>query len=108
MGEVAHARYRKLVLESRPAVGKMCEPREKSQRTVGRERDAGWAFRLGMSKREKEAMPPEARSAVVMLRIWRVWRVDIFGVGGGGDVVGFGVDVVVVGVVVVIDVAVVN
>jgi len=30
------------VLEMMAAVGKMWEPREKSQRMEGRERDAGW------------------------------------------------------------------
>lgn len=49
----------------------MCEPREKSQRVSGRERDAGWDFSKGTEKREREAMPPEARRALDMLKIWR-------------------------------------
>ena len=49
----------------------MCEPREKSQRVSGRDRDAGWDFSRGTEKRDSEAMPPEARRAVDMLRICR-------------------------------------
>ena len=62
-----------------PAVGKMWDPREKSQRTMGRERDAGCDFRMGMSKREKEAIPPEAMRAVVMLRTSSMWVVMVVG-----------------------------
>jgi hypothetical protein len=44
-----------------------------------------------MSKRERVAMPPDARRAVVMLMIWRVWVADIVGLGrkeyGGGNCV---------------------
>lgn len=54
------------------AVGKICEPREKSQRIMGRERDAGSDRMIGMSKRDNAAMPPEATNAVDMLRIWMV------------------------------------
>ena len=54
------------------AVGKMCEPREKSQRIIGRERDAGCDRIMGMSKRDNAAMPPEAINAVDMLKIWMV------------------------------------
>jgi hypothetical protein len=64
------------VEERKPAVGKMCEL--KSHRIWGRERDAGCDFRGGMLKREKDAMPPEAMSAVVMLTIWMVCVADIF------------------------------
>jgi hypothetical protein len=69
------------------AVGKMCEPREKSQRVSGRERDAGWDLSMGMEKSEREAMPPEARRAVDMLRIWTacVEEVDMLAVGGRGN-----------------------
>ena len=59
------------------AVGKMCEPRLKSQRIIGRERDAGWDLRNGMSKRERVAMPPDARRAVVMLMIWMGCMADM-------------------------------
>jgi len=48
----------------------VCEPREKSQRVCGRERDAGWDRRRGTLKREREAMPPEARRAMEMERSW--------------------------------------
>jgi hypothetical protein len=39
----------------------------------GRARDAGCDFSMGMVKREREAMPPEARKAVDMLRTWTAW-----------------------------------
>lgn len=39
---------------------------------MGREREAGCDFNMGMSKREKAAMPPEAMNAVDMLSIWIV------------------------------------
>lgn len=42
----------------------MCEPRLKSQRVEGRERDAGCDLRRGMSKRERVAIPPAARREV--------------------------------------------
>jgi len=48
----------------------VCEPREKSQRVCGRERDAGWDWRRGTAKREREAMPPEARRAMEMEKSW--------------------------------------
>lgn len=51
------------------AGGKMCEPRLKSQRIWGRERDAGWDWSSGMSKSVMVAMAPEARRAVEMLRV---------------------------------------
>lgn len=70
-------RRKKLELERMPAVGKMWEPREKSQRTMGRERDAGWDFSMGMEKREKADMPPEAIRAADMLSIWRACSADI-------------------------------
>jgi hypothetical protein len=37
---------------------------------MGKERDAGCDFSMGISKREKAAMPPEAIKAVAILRIW--------------------------------------
>jgi len=46
----------------------MCDPREKSQRIEGSERDAGCDCSSGVSKRDREAMPPEAIKAVEMLR----------------------------------------
>ena len=46
----------------------MCDPRLKSQRVEGRDRDAGWDWREGTSKRERVAMPPEATRAMEMLR----------------------------------------
>ncbi|KAH4292382.1 hypothetical protein HBH64_184220 [Parastagonospora nodorum] len=47
------SRYANPEEEKSAAVGKMCEPREKSQRVRGRERDAGWDFSRGMEKRER-------------------------------------------------------
>jgi len=41
------------------AVGKTWEPREKSQRVLGRDLEAGWEARMGMSKKASESMPPE-------------------------------------------------
>ena len=37
----------------------MWEPREKSQRVLGRDLEAGWEARMGMSKKVSERMPPE-------------------------------------------------
>lgn len=65
---VVYARYAKPVEEKNAAVGKMCEPREKSQRVRGRAREAGCDEMRGTSKRERVAMPPEARRAVEMLK----------------------------------------
>jgi hypothetical protein len=75
-GKVAYARYAKPLEERKAAVGKMCEPRLKSQRVKGRAREAGCEEMRGTSKRERVAMPPEARKAVDMLRIWRAF-VDV-------------------------------
>lgn len=47
----------------------MCEPQLKSQRVMGRDRDAGWDWSSGMSKRVRLAMPPEAIRAVEMLKV---------------------------------------
>lgn len=60
----------------------MCEPREKSQRVRGREREAGCEEMRGTSKRERVAMPPLARRAVEMLKSSRA-RVEDTIVGGG-------------------------
>ena len=46
----------------------MCDPRLKSQRVGGRDREAGCDWREGTSKRERVAMPPEATRAMEMLR----------------------------------------
>lgn len=59
----------------------MCDPRLKSQRMEGREREAGWLLRRGMSKRDCVAMPPEASNAVEMLRIWTTCVADILVTG---------------------------
>lgn len=69
------------MLERMAAPGKTCEPRLKSQRVSGSERDAGWDCSSGMSNRERVAMPPDARSAVDILAIWMmlVVVVDIVG-----------------------------
>ena len=61
------ARYANPALEMKTAEGKMCEPLLKSQRMEGRERDAGWDFSSGISKRDSAAMPPPARREMVML-----------------------------------------
>jgi hypothetical protein len=68
-GRALYARYAKPDEEMSAAVGKMWEPREKSQRVMGRARDAGWDFMMGTSNRERVAMPPEAMKAVDMLKI---------------------------------------
>ena len=52
------------------AVGAVCEPRLNIQRNMGRERDAGCERKRGMSKAERAAIPPDAKSAVDMLMIW--------------------------------------
>jgi hypothetical protein len=56
-------------VEKIDACGKICEPLLKSQRVDGRERDAGCAWSSGMSKRDKLAMPPDAKSDVTMLAV---------------------------------------
>jgi hypothetical protein len=61
----------KPAVDSADAVGKMWEPREKSQRREGSERDAGWDCSSGISKRERVRMPPEARRAIELLAICR-------------------------------------
>ena len=58
-------------------MGKTCEPREKSQRVMGRERDAGWDFNIGTSKKVRVAMPPDAMNAVAVLRICMVVVADM-------------------------------
>ena len=50
-------------------VGKMWEPLLKSQRVDGRERDAGWDWSSGVSKRERAAMAPEVRRETEMLAV---------------------------------------
>ncbi len=61
------------------AVGKVWEPREKSHRIMGRERDADCDCNMGMSKRDNAAMPPDANSAVDMLKICTVCVADMLG-----------------------------
>ena len=46
-------------------------PRLKSQRSWGREREAGWERRRGVVKREREAMAPAVVRAVVRVRMRR-------------------------------------
>lgn len=85
-GNAVYARYVNPDEDRIAAVGKMCEPRLKSQRVMGRARDAGWEEMMGTSKMERVAMLPEARRAVVMLRIWiaeEEEEEDIVGEGGG-------------------------
>lgn len=61
-----------------PAVGKICEPRLKSHRVEGRDREAGWDCKMGTSKRVRVAIPPAARRAVDMEIVWRMGvNVDI-------------------------------
>lgn len=71
----------------------MWEPRLKSQRVKGREREAGREVRRGVSKRERVAMAPEERREVVMLVVrMRVLRDIVGGVGvyvAGRFVMGF-------------------
>ena len=71
-----YAKYANPALEMKEAGGKRCEPRLKSQRIWGREREAGWDWRVGMSKRERLAMPPEAIKAVEMLSAF-MWVVVV-------------------------------
>ena len=47
----------------------MCDPLEKSQRTLGREREAGCEARIGISKNVSDKMPPEATRLVPMERM---------------------------------------
>jgi hypothetical protein len=78
-GRQVYARYAKAEDVKSDCVGKMWLPRLKSQRSMGRERDAGCDFIMGMSKRERVAMLPAERRAEVMLRSWRVkiWSDDM-------------------------------
>lgn len=69
-GNAVYARYVNPEDDRIAAVGKMCEPRLKSQRVMGRAREAGWEEMMGTSKMERVAMLPDARRAVVMERIW--------------------------------------
>jgi len=47
---------------------------------MGREREAGCDFSMGMSKKERVAMPPDAMSAVAALRIWTACVADMVAV----------------------------
>lgn len=86
-GRARMARVPKPPAVRRATVGKMWEPRLKSQRMEGREREAGWDWRMGTSKRLRVAMPPAARREREMEEAWRiVVMVDIV---TGGSWVGF-------------------
>ena len=50
-------------------VGKMCEPRLKSQRMEGRDRDAGWDCSSGISKSDSVAIAPLESREMVMLAV---------------------------------------
>lgn len=78
-GKAVYARYVNPEDDRSAAVGKMCEPRLKSQRVMGRAREAGWEEIMGTSKMERVAMLPEARRAVVMERIWIAGEEDMAG-----------------------------
>ena len=77
LGRAFQARHAKPDDEKSAAVGKIWEPREKSQRVIGKERDAGCDLMIGTSKSESVAMPPDATKAVDMLNICRAWVEDI-------------------------------
>lgn len=53
------------------AVGNTCEPRLKSHRVRGREREAGRDCSMGMSRNVIPDMPPAAVNAVAMDVVWR-------------------------------------
>jgi|SRR5690242_6972532 len=72
-GRAASERYRKPAEESMMPVGATCEPLENSQRSEGREREAGCERSRGMSKPERAAMPPDVKRAVEMVRTWTAW-----------------------------------
>lgn len=67
----ARDRDRKPAVDRRMPVGAVWEPRLKSQRSEGREREAGCERRIGMSKPERAAIPPLVKRAVGMVRSWR-------------------------------------
>lgn len=76
------------MLERIAAGGKMCEPRLKYQRSMGREREAGWERSWGISIREVVVREPAARREVVMERSWvvvvmMVGRAIVRGLGKG-------------------------
>ena len=54
----------------------MCEPRLKSHRTLGSDRDAGCAWSSGTSKRDSAAIPPDATREQEMLRAWVALNVE--------------------------------
>lgn len=70
-------------------VGAVCDPRLKSQRRLGSEREAGWERRRGMLKAERLAIPPAVKRAVDMLMIWTIWAVDMMGGGRYDDFLGY-------------------
>jgi hypothetical protein len=64
-----YASQAKPEVERTAAVGNVCDPLEKSQRTLGREREAGCEARIGISKNVSDKMPPEATRLVPMERM---------------------------------------
>lgn len=77
-GNARTARAPKPLAVRRATVGKMWDPRLKSQRREGRAREAGWDWRMGTSKRLRVAMPPAARREREMEKAWRdIVRVDM-------------------------------
>lgn len=78
-GSARMARAPKPPAVKKATVGKIWDPRLKSQRIEGKEREAGWDWRMGTSKRLMLAMPPAARREREMEAVWRrvVVREDI-------------------------------
>ena len=77
-GNAVNARYTKPALEMDAAVGKMWEPRLKSQRMDGRARDAGWDSMMGTANAESAAFPPVAISEIEMVAVWTTrWTRDM-------------------------------
>jgi len=68
-GTAVEARWTNPAPEAIAASGKMRGPREKSQLMLGGEREASWALRSGSSTSDSDAMPPDAKSALDMLKI---------------------------------------
>lgn len=65
-GRARIARPPKPAADRKAAVGKIWEPREKSQRIEGSERLAGCAWSMGTSNSVRVAIPPAATRAVVI------------------------------------------
>lgn len=56
----------KPTVEMIEADGKTCDPRLKSHLIAGSDRDAGWDWSSGTSKKVNVTMPPDAIKAVAM------------------------------------------